>query len=112
MNLNFYISYKDNNGLVYKNDKYFIIEVNNIYIYEYLWKNIYDFFIETIEIFKLKYNNINHNILIFLKDTINIIYNKFNAKGDTNKRFTNNNIEYINKIFIEKKKILNKFLIL
>ncbi len=111
VNLNFLLDANQKSGLIYKNGEENLVPIDNIIIYNNVWRKVRDYLLEALESMKNKYPKTDDNLYNHLQNQIKNKYNEFIK--DNNKDYTVAVKETINKIANERKEeIENRFKIL
>ncbi len=84
VNLNFIVKNEDKNGFIYKNEKENIVEIDNIIVYNNVWKKVRDYLLESFEKIKAKKLKIDDEIMTIAFNKINKKYNDFILEKDNN----------------------------
>ncbi len=108
VNLNFMLDMNEKSGLIYKNDDESLVPIDNLIIYNNVWRKVRDYLLEALESMKNKYPKTDDNLYNHLQNQIKNKYNEFIK--DNNKDYTFAVKETINKIANERKEETeNKF---
>ncbi len=94
VNLNFLINTNSESSFIYKNKTENITKIDNIIIYNNVWKKVRDYLLESFENIKKKYPRIEKSIYELTEGQIKKKYNDFIL--DNNKEYTKNVIATIN----------------
>ncbi len=107
-NHNFILDISQKNNQIYKNENEKIILIDNIIIYNNIWKKIKDYLIESLDSLKEKYSKIDTFLYNHLYNQIINKYNEF-IKGN-NKEYNDTVMNIINQSSVKyKKDIQQKF---
>ncbi len=101
VNLNFLLDKDSNQSFIFKNDNENIVKIDNIIIYNNVWKKVRDYLLESLESVKIKKPKTDINIFNFIENKIKDKYNEFIK--DNNKNYSDAVIETINIVFEENK---------
>ncbi len=99
VNLNFLLDTSSNTSLVYKNDTENIVKIDNIIIYNNVWKKVRDYLLESLENIKIKYPKFDSDAYNHFENQIKKKYNEFIKNN--NKDYTKCVIGTIHTLFEE-----------
>ncbi len=106
VNLNFLINLESKTGKIYKNENENIITVDNIVIYNNIWKKVYEYLLELLDKIKIRIPKFDDDALLVIKNKINKKYVEF-IKGH-DKDYNDKVIGTINQVSSEYKPRVEK----
>ncbi len=101
VNLNFLLDKNSNQSFIYKNENENIVKIDNVIIYNNVWKKVRDYLLESLENIKKNCPKYDKNGLNYFENQIIQKYNEFIK--DNNKSYSNGVIQTINTVFEEKR---------
>ncbi len=84
VNLNFIVKKEDKKGLIYKNEEENIVAIDNIIVYNNVWKKVRDYLLESLDKIKYKNPKPDEQLIELLLNKINKKYNDFILGKDNN----------------------------